>query len=199
MQVMAADHDLVAVGERAPLDALAVDEHAVEAAIVEHAQPVGLTHDQRVPTGDGRIVEADVGREAAADPRPLALQGERRPDPVVAGAVGEVLPGLVERSRSSSSQTLILDVGRDVDDARLGGREQRSADELLAPAVGAGGKLVDGVERHRIVTIGATKGSGPRDVARHPSFHGRNLLVRAAEIPSRLTRLIMIARTSKIT
>src|SRR5437660_1662748 len=38
MQVVAADHDLVAVGQRAPLDALAIDEHAVEAAVVEDAQ-----------------------------------------------------------------------------------------------------------------------------------------------------------------
>ena len=73
MQVVAADHDLVAVGQRAPLHALAVDEHAVEAAIVEHAQPVGLADDQRVAAGDGRVVEADVGGQAAADPGPLAL------------------------------------------------------------------------------------------------------------------------------
>ena len=37
VQDVAADDDLVAVGQRAPLDALAVDEHAVEAAVVEHA------------------------------------------------------------------------------------------------------------------------------------------------------------------
>ena len=77
VQVVAADHDLVAVGERAPLDPLAVDEHAVEAAVVEHAQAVRLADDQRVAARHGRVVEADVGGQAAADPRPLALQRER--------------------------------------------------------------------------------------------------------------------------
>ncbi len=90
VQVMAADHDLVPVGQRAPLDALAVDEHAVEAAVVDHAQAVGLAHDQRVPARHRRIIEADVSRQAAADPGPLALERECGHVPVVA-TVREVL------------------------------------------------------------------------------------------------------------
>jgi len=82
MEVVAADHDLVAVGERAPLDALAVDEHAVQGAVVQHPQAVGLAHDQRVAARDGGIVEADVSREAAPDPGPLA--DEREGDDLVA-------------------------------------------------------------------------------------------------------------------
>ena len=78
VQPVAADDDLVAVLQRAPLDALAVDEHAVEAAVVEHAHAVGLAHDQRVAARDGRVVEAHVGGEAAADPRPLARERRRR-------------------------------------------------------------------------------------------------------------------------
>src|SRR3954452_9411067 len=74
VQPVAPDDDLVAVGQDAPLDALAVDEHAVQAAVVEDAHAVGLAHDQRVPARHGRVVEADVGREAAPHARPLALE-----------------------------------------------------------------------------------------------------------------------------
>ena len=83
MQMVAPDHDLVAIGQGAPLDPLAVDEHAVEAAVVEHPQAVGLAHDQRVAAGHGGVVEADVSRQAAPDPGPLAL--EREGDDVLAG------------------------------------------------------------------------------------------------------------------
>ena len=62
--------------QHAPLDALAVDEHAVEAAVVEHPHAVGLAHDQRVAARHRRVVEADVGGEAAPDARPLALEGD---------------------------------------------------------------------------------------------------------------------------
>jgi hypothetical protein len=37
MQVVTADHDLVTVGQRAPLHTLTVHEHTVQAAIVHHA------------------------------------------------------------------------------------------------------------------------------------------------------------------
>ena len=107
--MMAADHDLVAVRQRAPFHPLAVDEHAVEAAVVEHAQAVGLAHDQRVPARDGRVVEADVGGQAAADPSPLALEREGD-DVVVVGAVGEVLAGLVEPVAQLVEPALILDL-----------------------------------------------------------------------------------------
>src|SRR4051812_18767992 len=84
-QRVTADRDLVAVLERAPLDPPAVDEDAVERAVVEHARAVGLVDDERVAPGDRRVVEAHVGGQRAADPRPLALH---RND-LVAGAVRE--------------------------------------------------------------------------------------------------------------
>src|SRR5215211_5523306 len=60
-----AQADLVAVGEHRLSDALAVDEDAVEAAVVEH-------HDG-VPAGDGEVLEHDVGgRRAAEAQRSLA-------------------------------------------------------------------------------------------------------------------------------
>ena len=72
------DDDLVAVGQRRPLDAAAVDVDAVERAVVEHAYAVGLGDDQRMTARDGRVVEAHVGGQRAADPRPLARRRARR-------------------------------------------------------------------------------------------------------------------------
>src|SRR3954469_18548080 len=74
VQPVAPDDDLVAVGQDPPLDALAVDEHAVEAAVVQDPHSVRPAHDQRVPARHGRVVEADVRRKAAPHPRPLVLQ-----------------------------------------------------------------------------------------------------------------------------
>src|SRR5688572_13746951 len=75
--VEAADRQLVAVAQLLPLDPLAVDEDAVEAAVVEHAQPpAGLRDDQRVAPRDARVVEAQVGGDAAPDARPAALDPE---------------------------------------------------------------------------------------------------------------------------
>src|SRR5919108_2020962 len=106
VQPVAPDDDLVAVGQDTPLDALAVDEHAVEAAVVEDAHAVGLAHDQGVPPRDRRVVEADVGGQAAAHPGPLALE-RRHPD--VAGLVpGQVLAGFAEHRASPGDQGLAL-------------------------------------------------------------------------------------------
>ena len=106
--MVASDHDLVVVGQRAPFDPLAVDEHAVEAAVVEHAQPIGLAHDQRVPARHGWVIEADIGGQAATDPRPLALQREHD-DVAVRGAVGEVLTRLVQALADLFEPGAILD------------------------------------------------------------------------------------------
>ena len=58
----AADCQFVAIGEAAPFDDLAVEEDAVEAAVVENAQRVGaLGDDQGVAARDAGVVEADVG------------------------------------------------------------------------------------------------------------------------------------------
>src|SRR4051812_12364235 len=55
VQSVAPDDDLVAVRQHAPFDALAVDEDAVQAAVVEDAHAVRLAHDQRMPARDRRV------------------------------------------------------------------------------------------------------------------------------------------------
>ena len=54
-----------------------------------------LAVDQRVPPRDGGVVEADVRREAAAEPRPALLQ--RDDADAVAVVVGEVVAARDER------------------------------------------------------------------------------------------------------
>ena len=77
VEPVAADRQLVAVAQRRPLDLLAVDGDAVEAAVVEDAQDLaGLGDDERVATGDAGIVKLQVGVGAAPDPRPAALDRE---------------------------------------------------------------------------------------------------------------------------
>src|SRR4051812_11654601 len=49
---VAADGDLVAVGERRPLDALPVDVDPVERAVVEHPYALRLADHQRMTAGD---------------------------------------------------------------------------------------------------------------------------------------------------
>ena len=80
--------------EHLALDARAVHEHAVQAAVVEHAHAVGLAHDQRVPARDGGVVEAHVGGEAAPDAGPLARQ--RHGPQLAVLLVAEVLAGLLD-------------------------------------------------------------------------------------------------------
>ena len=93
-QSVAPDDDLVAILQRLAVDARTVDEHAVEAAVVEQPHTVGLAHDQRVATGDGRVVEAHVRREAAPDASPLACQ---RHEPLLAVLlVADVLARLLD-------------------------------------------------------------------------------------------------------
>src|SRR4051794_24076155 len=88
---VAPDSDFVAVGQRRPVDAIAVDVDAVERAVVEHAYTVRLVHHQRMTAGHGRIVEADVGGQRAADPGPFARDG--RHDAAAGVLVGQVLAG----------------------------------------------------------------------------------------------------------
>ena len=129
LQAVAPDDDLVAVGQRAPLDALAVDEDAVERPVVEHAHAVGLAHDQRVAARDRRVVEADVGGQAAPDPSPLLLQ---RRDPRRPGVlVGEVLARRVDHgARSDTSSARSLGARRLAGPAvEAPAGEQRGADE----------------------------------------------------------------------
>src|SRR5205823_3242815 len=83
-----------AVAQDPSFHARAVHEHAVEAAIVEHADAVGLAHDQRMAARDRGVVEAHVGREAATDTRPLTGEGHRAD--LAALLVAEVLARLVD-------------------------------------------------------------------------------------------------------
>src|SRR5215207_3340075 len=61
--------DLVAVGEDGLAHALAVDEHAVEAAVVEHHDEVVARRDHRVAAGHGQVLEHHVGGRRAAQPQ----------------------------------------------------------------------------------------------------------------------------------
>src|SRR3954447_18855941 len=72
---VAADGDLVAVGERGPVDPLPVHVDPVERAVVEHPYAVGLRNNERMTARDGGVVEADVGRQRAPDAGPLARHG----------------------------------------------------------------------------------------------------------------------------
>ena len=95
------------------LDPRAVHEHAVEAAIVEHPDAVGLTHDQGMAARDGRVVEAHVRREAAPHARPLACQRDRLQLPRRLRRP-RYSPGSSSRARASSSQaSLSTGSGRD--------------------------------------------------------------------------------------
>src|SRR3954462_3058925 len=105
-EAVAPDDDLVAVVQLAPLDAFAVDEHAVEAAVVEDAYAVRRAPDQGRAAGDGGVVEAHVGREAAPDPRPLPLETRHAYD--VALAPGEILARPVDQFAGLGQQRLTV-------------------------------------------------------------------------------------------
>ena len=103
MEVVAPDDDLVVVGEQTPVDALAVHEHPVEAAIVEDVEAARPVDDQRVPTRHGGIVEPDLRRGASPDPRPRLAQPER--DTLAAGGRWAMYwPGTLRSRRNSSIQ-----------------------------------------------------------------------------------------------
>ena len=162
-QAVAPDDDLVAVLERPAVDARAVDEHAVEAAVVEQAHAVGLAHDQRVAARDGRVVEAHVGGEAAPDPRPLARQRDR--PQLAAVLVAEVLAGLLDlrpglrqplaRGRGPAAATSVRFAGS----ARVLGGEIRSVlnSEARAksrpPQLGQSVRASEPVERERVAAV----------------------------------------------
>src|SRR5688572_30592385 len=77
-EAVAADRQLIAVSELAPFHGLAVDANAVEAAVVEDTKRLLVfPDDQRVAPRDARVIEADVGYRAAAEPVPALLQRER--------------------------------------------------------------------------------------------------------------------------
>src|SRR3954447_6903181 len=72
-----ADLQLVAVLDRRRLDPLAVDEGAVEAALVLDPEAAPLADEQRVLARHGHVVEEDVAVGGASDHRALAGRPER--------------------------------------------------------------------------------------------------------------------------
>src|SRR6266545_4519562 len=91
-QPVLADLQLVAVGERAGVDAAAVEKRAVEAAEVFDQQVAVLALDHRVPARDGHVVEEDVAVRRAADRRPVARERERLPRAAAAAPHDERRP-----------------------------------------------------------------------------------------------------------
>src|SRR4051794_27821983 len=164
---VAADEDLVAVAQASPVDALAVDEDAVERAVVEHAHAVGLADDQRVAAADGRVVEADVGGQRAADARPLL--GQRDRDDAAAVLVDEVLAGGRRAGACTPDPFRALVMakrgGRPAGEGG-GGAEERGAREARPAAAGAVGQAVAGNERDDVSTFLAAERPGPRKGAR---------------------------------
>ena len=138
VEPVAADLELVAVDQRRPFDPLAVDEQAVEAAVVQGAKlVVRSADDQRVAARYGRVVELDVGRAAAPDPGPAVL--ERHDDRLAVLLEGDVLVARLERRAYAVEPGRKSGRGRDrvgVDRGRL---EHRGAAEARPVAGRAAG------------------------------------------------------------
>src|SRR3954462_11311628 len=165
VQAIAPDDDLVAVAQHAPLDALSVDEHAVEAPVVEDPHAIGLAHDQRVPARHGRVVEPDVGREAATDPRPLALERGDANAPAVHPR--EVLPRLGDHPARPGHQLTALVRRRLLAGTALEARprEQRRPREPRAATPRAVRERVGRGQRDQLPASLAPDRSGPRQGA----------------------------------
>jgi hypothetical protein len=113
-----------------------------------------------VPPRHGRVVEAHVGGEAAADPRPLALE----PDDAhgVAVAPGEELAALAQHVAGDGGERVaLLGGGRVGLAAEASGGEQRGSREARAAAAGAVGQLVGRGQRHDVPALLATERAGP--------------------------------------
>src|SRR5436190_14309788 len=168
---MAADENLVAVLESVPLDPLAVDEYAVQAAVVEDAHPVGLAHHERVTARHRRVVEAQVGGERAPDARRLARQGDDHD--TVAAVVCEVLARLGEEVGTRLAQpvgAVVLGLVRLLA-GEPGRGEERRADELLPAAAGAFRQGVLGCEGNDVVAVPALERADARQRARMKWLH----------------------------
>src|SRR5258707_5884172 len=171
-QPVAPDDDLVAVAQEAPVDAIAVDEHPVQAAVVEQPHPLRVMHDQRVAPRDGRIVEAEIGREAAPDAGPLACQ--RNSPQLVVLLIDEVVAGLLE-PRTSLVEAHAEVRRRGLDQGSVRGlfgavrdplrAEQRCAQEHQAAATRAGRQYFRAFDRQRICAVLTTEGTGADESA----------------------------------
>jgi hypothetical protein len=153
VQAVASDDDLVAVGQHAPLDPLAVDEHAVQAAVVQHADAIRLADDQRVAPRHRRVVEAHVRGQAAPDPRPLAL--ERRDAHAARLLPGQVLAVLGDhRARPGDQLAALLGGGLVARPAlEASAREERGAGEPRPAAPRAVRQRVGGGQRDHVSAL----------------------------------------------
>src|ERR1700709_1836734 len=147
VEAVVADRQRVTVVQGPELDVLAVEEDAVEAAVVEdpHRLP-GFGDDEGVAAGDAGVVEPEVGVGGAGDPGPAVLDRE-----------GDDLAVVALESEAEAGARL-LSLARPLEPARrlvpvrrlefAGGRvvlarlEDRVATVLRAAAARAVGKLV---------------------------------------------------------
>lgn len=73
-----ADHDFVTIAQVALLDALAIDERAVEATVIENAVAGGPRDKDCVTSRNGDIVEMQVGPKAATDVGDLGAERDQQ-------------------------------------------------------------------------------------------------------------------------
>src|SRR5947209_7348590 len=139
-----ADLNLVAVTEESRVDALAVDEGAVEAALILEPPAIAVLHEHRVPAGDGDVVEEDPALGRASDHGRALAEGEclARPAParaddkdaalepeIVEGVKG--LAGVVEREGLGLLALLRHD------ERRAALRTEARGFRVVVPALGA--------------------------------------------------------------
>ena len=168
VQVEAADRDLVTVDELVPVDALAVQEDPVEAAVVEDAHRSRLAVDERVAARHGRVVEAHVRRQRAAQPGPALLQREHVHAVVL---VGHVVARLDQRVARLGSQSGVSPAGIAIGSAVGAVPEDRSALEGGAAAVRTLRHLVHLVQRDAEPALLATKAPGACQRAHAEALH----------------------------
>jgi hypothetical protein len=172
VEAEAADRQLVAILQPSPLDRLAVEEDAVEAAVVQDSQPPArLGDDQGVAAGDAGVVQAQVSGDAATDPGPASLDREDDDLAVVA------LPGQVVALPREQVTRLLQPAGRQLGagsgEFEFAGRravilarlEDRVAAEVGAAATGAIGELLGLDGRELRAADQAEEGACARDRA----------------------------------
>src|ERR687896_213698 len=145
-EAVLADLELVAVLELRRLDALPVQEGAVQAALVLDEEGAVALDEHRVAPGDGDVVEEDPTVGRASDRRALALGSERLALAAAAGADDERRPlhaHLLEGDRTLLGQLVRRERHGRVRSARVAD-EQRAAARavvrglrILEPALGA--------------------------------------------------------------
>src|SRR5690348_3339130 len=159
-----ADLELVAVFELLVVDAPAVDEGAVERALVLDEEVAFTLDEHRVVAGDGDVVEEDLAVGRAADARPVAARPEALPRPAAARAHDERRPfEALDRVARELADLLGRERLRRLD-VRLALLEQRAA----ARAVVGGFRVLEAALRAVNVRQLALRGGLPREDLRQP-------------------------------